>query len=81
MNVVKPTELLVSADTLKLAEALGWKQHKRLGRDVWYDPTGGHVLPHELKEELEDALDNLIAEAGEPLPADLAALKNSVTRS
>ena len=65
----------MKAETLKLAEALGWKQHIRLGKEVWYDPSGGHVSPEELESELNKELDELLKNAGEPLPEDLAALE------
>lgn len=61
--------------TVKLAEALGWMKCVRLGREVWYDPEGGHVLPHELEAALNDRLDRLIAEAPEPLPEDMKSLE------
>lgn len=64
----------MKAETERLAEALGWVKCDRLGRKVWYDPEGGHVSPAELPAALNEALDKLIAEAGEPLPEDMAAL-------
>lgn len=64
----------MNPDTEKLASALGWMRGERLGREVWCDPTGGHVMPEELPAALNAALDELIASAPEPLPADLAAL-------
>lgn len=48
---------------------------ERLGREVWYDTDGGHVLPHELEAALNDRLDRLIAEAPQALPEDMKALE------
>ena len=62
-------------DTEKLAAALGWVCADRNGVEVWYDPTGGHVLPCELPAALDAAVDELIATAPTPLPEDLAALE------
>lgn len=39
---------------IKIAESLGWLKCERLGREVYYDPTGGHVLPHELPNYYAD---------------------------
>ena len=58
----------------KLAEALGWMQCERLGKSVWYDPTGGHVTWEDLPSALDNDLDQLIAECKDkPLRADDAA--------
>lgn len=46
----------------KLAEALGWMRCERLGKEVWYDPTGGHVTWEDLPAALDDNIDQLIAE-------------------
>jgi hypothetical protein len=46
----------------KLAEALGWMRCERLGKEVWYDPTGGHVTWEDLPAALDDDIDQLIAE-------------------
>lgn len=40
---------------VKLAEIQGWMKCERLGKIVWYDPEGGHVLPHELPDFWNDA--------------------------
>lgn len=53
---------MTPADTEKLAVALGWMKCERLGKEVWYDPTGGHVVPAELAAALEADLDKLIAD-------------------
>lgn len=51
-------------DTEKLAVALGWMKCERLGKTVWYDPEGGHVMPAELAIFLERQVDELIKEVG-----------------
>lgn len=46
MKLIDPTD-----DELNAAFAekvAGWFKCERLGREVYYDPEGGHVLPHEL---------------------------------
>lgn len=45
----------MSADTEKLAEKRGWMRACRNGKEVWYDPTGGHVMPTELPAALKFA--------------------------
>ena len=58
----------------KLAEALGFMRCERLGKEVWYDPTGGHVSWEELPAVIENDITELIAECKDtPLRADDAA--------
>lgn len=60
----------------KMAEALGWRRHMRLGKEVWYDPTGGHVTLEDLPEAIGDNITQLIEECKDrPLrPDDAAAI-------
>lgn len=58
----------------KLAKALGWMQCERLGKEVWHDPTGGHVSREELRAAIEDDITELIADCkNTPIRADDAA--------
>lgn len=47
---------------IKLAEAMGWRRYERLGKEVWYDPAGGHVtwedLPRVIGREVQWFLDD-----------------------
>ena len=62
------------AKLAKLAEALGWMRCERLGKEVWYDPTGGHVTWEDLPEAVEDDITELIEECKDiPMLADDAA--------
>ena len=62
------------AKLAKLAEALGWMRCERLGKEVWYDPTGGHVTWEDLPEAIEDDITELIEECKDiPMRADDAA--------
>lgn len=62
-------------DLIKLAEAMGFMRYDRLGREVWYDPDGGHVSWAELPECLDARIDALIAdETGELSIDDKIAL-------
>lgn len=58
----------------KLAEALGWMRGKRLGKEVWYDQTGGHVSWEELPAAIEADITELIDQCKDkPRRADDAA--------
>lgn len=39
---------------IAIAEACGWLRMNRIGKEVYYDPEGGHVFPHELPNYLND---------------------------
>lgn len=54
----------------EVAESLGWMRCERLGIDVWYDPTGGHVTWEGLPAALDDDIDKLIAECKDKSPRD-----------
>lgn len=58
----------------KVAEAFGWMRCERLGKEVWYDPTGGHVTWGDLPKAIEDDITELIEECADiPMRADDAA--------
>lgn len=42
------------AQRIAIAEACGWLRMIRNGIEVYYDPEGGHVLPHDLPDYLND---------------------------
>lgn len=58
----------------KVAEALGWMRCERTGKEVWYDPTGGHVTWEDLPAAIDADIDELIEECKDiPMRADDAA--------
>lgn len=44
-----------------IAEWMGWLRMIRMGKEVYYDPEGGHVFPHKLPDYCSDL--NAIHEA------------------
>ncbi len=59
---------------IAVAEALGWMRCERLGKEVWYDPTGGHETWESLPGAIEDNITELIEECKDtPMRADDAA--------
>ena len=52
----------------KVAEALGWMRCERLGREVWYDPTGGHVSWADLPKAIESDIAELVQDCLEYYP-------------